>query len=349
MNIKKIISIFLISVMLSGFSVYGENLSVYDTLISENDPFVEKIVGSGIESEKITFFFEDFEKEISTLQVPEYREDMEKYFLNILFNTVLEKEENDEMCFVFDTVFQDEFLYMIENDMALPPLFERFFILSVGDLIKEKVYYPPQIPEEEEPKNEEEIPPLEEEKPKVEMYNDLENYEWAKTYIEELSKKEIIHGYEDKTFKPEGYLTRAEAIKIITSTFLKTGYVVLESEFNDVTKDKWYYKYVVNAEYYSLFAKMYGDNFEGDKYITRQEFCGLVYRAYTKTGSKLRYNHKGITFYDSDNIKNFAYEAVTVMQRAGIINGMPNGFFLPDKSITRAEASKIVYLLLEEK
>lgn len=348
MNIKKMIITFLILTFVGTFSVFAEGVSTYDILDSENDLFLQRIRESGIEEEKTILFFYDCDKEISTLQVPEYRKDMEKYFLNILFNIVLEKEENAEMCLVFDTVFQEEFLYIIENDMALPPLFERFFMISVGDLIKEEPSYPIYTPEEpdiepEEPQTPEE-PPAPEEK-----FSDLENYEWAKKYIEKLSDKGIIEGYEDKTFKPQNFITRAEAVKIITTTFLKTGYVVLESEFSDVTKDLWYYKYVANAEYYSLFAKMYGDEFQGDKYITRQEFCGLVYRAYNKSGNKLKESHKGVNFYDSDNIKNFAYEAITVMQRSGIVNGFPNGFFLPDNSISRAEASKIICLLLENK
>lgn len=349
MNIKKIIATFLILIFVGTFPVFAESVSTYGILSEENDLFLQRIRESGIEEEKIVLFFEDFDREISTLQIPEYRKDMEIYFLSILFNVVLEKEENAEMFLAFDTVFQDEFLeYINEDKVELPPVLERFFILSVGDLIKEEPSYPVYTPAEPEPAPEETPTPEETPAPE-EKFSDLENYEWAKEYIEKLSEKGIIEGYEDKTFKPQNFITRAEAVKIITTTFLKTGYVVLESEFADVTKDLWYYKYVANAEYYALFAKMYGDDFEGDKYITRQEFCGLAYRAYNKVGNKLKENHKGITFYDSDNIKNFAYEAVTVMQRAGIIKGMPNGFFLPDNSITRAEASKIICMLLERK
>lgn len=346
MNIKKIISLFLILIIVGAFPVFSGGVSTYDILVSQNDEFLTRFFDYGIEEEDVKRFIDDFDKEAGTLQVPEFRKEIETYFLSILFNIVLEKEEFSDICVAFDTIFQNEFLYMIENNMALPPLFEAFFLSSMGHLIREEVYSPP--PEEEEQsffnedtQNEKEI--LE---PEVEeMFTDLEGFEWAKEYIEELSIKKIIDGYGDKTFKPQNFITRAEAIKIISTTFLKTGYVVLESEFEDIKKDDWYYKYVVNAEYYSLFAKMYPNKLEADKYITRQEFCGIAYRAYMKKGKKLKEKVNGVTFYDSDNIKNFAYEAVTQMQRAGIISGMPNGFFLPDNNITRAEASKIVYLL----
>lgn len=344
MNIKKIILLFLILIIVGTFPAFAGSISTYDILVSEKDEFVERLFEYGVEEKNVADFLDDFDNEVSTLQVPEFRKDMETYFLNILFNMVLEKEEFSDILIAFDTVFQDEFIYMIENDMALPPLFEKFFLTSMGHLIREDVYIPPY--EEENPPEEEQNTQEAPDVPVVEeMFSDLSGYEWAKDYIEELAKREVINGYEDNTFRPQNFITRAEAIKIISTTFLKTGYVVLESEFEDVKKDDWYYRYVVNAEYYSIFAKMYGNKLEGDKYITRQEFCAMAYRAYMQKGNKLRAKTAGVTFYDSDNIKNFAYEAVTVMQRAGIINGMPNGFFLPDSSITRAEASKIVYLL----
>ena len=41
------------------------------------------------------------------------------------------------------------------------------------------------------------------------------------------------------------------------------------------------------------------------------------------------------------------YEYVTALTEDGVINGYPDGTFGPAKTLTRAEISKIIYLLMK--
>ena len=252
MNIKKIVLIFLIFIFVDTFPVFSESVSTYDVLVEENDEFIIKLSEGGLPNTRINEFITEMDLAIKTLQVPEKREEMEKYFLAFLFNYVLENEDYYDVCIVFDNVFQKEFEYMIENDMALPKTFERFFIVAMGDLIldetekNEETYIPSVGPpmddniiEDENTNNEVyEETKNEEEKTKY-AFEDLKGYEWANEYVKYLNEKDIISGYSNNTFNPGGYLTRAEGTKIVCKSFLKPGYVVLDSEYEDVTKDKW--------------------------------------------------------------------------------------------------------------
>ena len=51
------------------------------------------------------------------------------------------------------------------------------------------------------------------------------------------------------------------------------------------------------------------------------------------------------TFTDADQISDFAIEAVAAMSAAGIINGTPEGAFLPGGDATRAQTAKMVSVL----
>ena len=43
----------------------------------------------------------------------------------------------------------------------------------------------------------------------------------------------------------------------------------------------------------------------------------------------------------------WAYESINEMMEKGILNGYPDGTFLPSKNVTRAEFAKILVLSLE--
>lgn len=347
MNIKKIIALFLILIFVGTFPVFAGSVSTYDILTEENDQFIVKLSEGGLSNARINEFLSEFDNQISTLQVPERRKDIEIYFLTFLFNIILEDESYSDVCIVFDNVFQEEFSYMMENDMAIPETFERFFIVSVGDLIKEEneIIYEEPLPGDEEIYEEPELKEPENKEPEK-LISDIEGYEWAEQYIENLFINNIMTGYENKTFRPGNFMTRAEGIKLICKSFLKSGYVVVKSEFEDINKNQWYYKNVVNAEYFSLFSDIYEKQFEGDKYISRQEFCTLAYRAYVVKNGFMKTKNPGIDFFDISSISNYAYKSVVTMQKAGIINGDNMGNFNPKDNIKRAEAAKIIYLLL---
>lgn len=74
---------------------------------------------------------------------------------------------------------------------------------------------------------------------------------WANDEIANATKTGWINGYEDSTFRPEGDITRAEAIVIINRILYRNVKSADEygdkSDFADNTADKWYYCDILEA------------------------------------------------------------------------------------------------------
>ena len=69
---------------------------------------------------------------------------------------------------------------------------------------------------------------------------------WAENVITDIAAAGWINGYEDGTFRPDGLITRAEAVKILNAAANRTfnGNAVA---LNDVPADAWYYKEIEAA------------------------------------------------------------------------------------------------------
>lgn len=181
--------------------------------------------------------------------------------------------------------------------------------------------------------------------PAANTFTDLSEAPWAAEYIIELSRKGIINGTGNGRFLPSGEIKREEFVKMLTGAFNlenKGGSV----SFADTDSNAWYYEYVVTA-YSNGIIKGYENNTFGiGKSLSRQELVTLAYRAAELKGIKLDAENKSV-FSDADKISAYAVEAVNAFKNAGIINGMGNNLFDPGGTVTRAQASKIICLLME--
>ena len=90
----------------------------------------------------------------------------------------------------------------------------------------------------------------------ADKFTDISGH-WAAEYINRAAEKGWISGYEDGTFKPDAYITRAEAMTLINNVLERhvTAEGMLEdmTSWPDNTSDKWYYTPVqeaTNSHYY---------------------------------------------------------------------------------------------------
>ncbi|MBU1152196.1 S-layer homology domain-containing protein, partial [Patescibacteria group bacterium] len=68
------------------------------------------------------------------------------------------------------------------------------------------------------------------------------NYD-AITYLEE---EKVVEGYDDGTYKPEQTINRAEFLKIVMEA-ADVSFGSEDCDYEDVSDDAWYYKYVCKA------------------------------------------------------------------------------------------------------
>lgn len=172
-------------------------------------------------------------------------------------------------------------------------------------------------------------------------FTDLGTAEWAVESITNLVKKGVISGRSETIFDPDGLITREEYAKMLVLAFGLTAENAT-CDFADVPADAWYYEYVAIAAQRGIVNGMGNGSFGVGSTITRQDMAVMTYRAAMATGKAMDMANEAITFADNADIATYAAEAVTVMQRAGIINGMGGNTFAPTGTATRAQAAKIM-------
>ena len=109
----------------------------------------------------------------------------------------------------------------------------------------------------------------------VSGFSDVKRSAWYNNAISTLTKAGILKGYEDGTFQPDGYITRAEFATIAIRFF--SGVYEGEDLFPDI-KGHWAQDYINNAANKGLVKGYEDGTFGPDRYITRAEAVTLVNR-----------------------------------------------------------------------
>ncbi len=151
------------------------------------------------------------------------------------------------------------------------------------------------------------------------MFNDVKENNWYFQYVTSLAQSGVINGMGDGSFAPSNTLTWAQAMKLL---------LCAHGDLESVTGSQWATTSMNKASELGLCASSQSAN--GD--ISRLEFCRAAAKAFGIEGD-------GTTFSDCND------PAVCALAGAGVINGYTDGTFGPDKTITRAEISKVIYLL----
>lgn len=179
--------------------------------------------------------------------------------------------------------------------------------------------------------------------PSSKNFYDCKNNHWAYSYVTALADKGIINGYTDGGFKPEKTVSREEFVKMIISA---TGLYDknADCEFLDVAKDTWYYNYIASAYRNNIISGINEDFFGVGNMLTREDASVIA----TRIISKFSYitepeQEKG--FSDFNSISDYAKESVQILSKIRIINGFEDGTYRPKGFLTRAEASKIIYMI----
>lgn len=141
-----------------------------------------------------------------------------------------------------------------------------------------------------------------------------------------------LYGYTDKTVRPEGNITRAEAAALIARLAGLDMSDDSKPNFAD-TPSRWYNSAInIMVKMDLMFADKDG-NFRPNEAITRAEFARALYYVDKK-------NDKVAPFAD---VKGHVYEdAINQAYGNGRINGYPDGTFRPDAKIQRAEVARIL-------
>lgn len=174
-------------------------------------------------------------------------------------------------------------------------------------------------------------------------FSDLGDAAWAESSVKYLASKGIISGKGDGRFYPNDTVTREEFVKIIVEAF-KIYSNTATVEFEDVDSGRWSYGYIASAYRAGIIAGNSDTTFNPAGEMTRQDMAVIMYRVANLVGLGL--NSADVTFADGADIADYAKEAVGALCSAGIINGTGDNCFSPLETVTRAQAAKIAYELM---
>ena len=176
-------------------------------------------------------------------------------------------------------------------------------------------------------------------------FSDVTSEHWAYDYINTLIDKRIINGYDDGTFRPGNSVTRAEFVTLLQSAFRLTGEI--NATFDDVQEGAWYAQSVLTAASLGIVSGMGDGTFAPNTEISRQDMCVMIKNVVDLKGMGLDKKYDSVTFTDSDDIADYAEEAINILKQAGVIGGYDDGSFRPLNAVTRAEAAKIIAVLIK--
>ena len=168
-------------------------------------------------------------------------------------------------------------------------------------------------------------------------FSDLTDCEWAREAVEALAARNIVSGRGNGLFDPGANITRAEFVKIVVGAF-GLGSGSYNGQFADVSRNDWYAPYVAAANSAGIVV---GNNgyFNPLGNITREDMAVILYRAAKMSASE---NTRDV-FYDSEQMSDYAKDAIFAMYEKGIIKGRGNGMFEPKGLASRAEAAQMIF------
>lgn len=184
----------------------------------------------------------------------------------------------------------------------------------------------------------------------LKAFSDIPSNAWYDVYVYALVQKGIINGMTPSTFAPTQPLTRAQLMKMLACFAADDAAIKAaagEKKFKDVPSDKWYAGHVNWAAEQGVTNGYEDGSFRPEASVSRQETATLAARfAAVTDGVELKAVKDKSPFTDDASLPDWAKESVYLCQQAGVISGYPEGDFRGGNKITRAEAAKVLCLLL---
>lgn len=347
---KRIISLLLIILILI-VPVYAEtDLSTFEQLVENDDVFIKKMILGGATLDEVEAFVNDMDEVVYGFKENIFMQDMDAFFITIFLQNI-QKEAYINVLMAFDSMFQEEMVYMF-SEKKVPESMMYFKIYLFGDKVTAKPQEPEtgDFPVYSDPEGDIEPPAVPETTPlppePETPFSDVAYSSWYSEAITELYNLKILVGRPDGLFYPDDYIKREEAIKLLVEAFLGNK-IDYSQEFGQRAKGKWYHNHFATAEYYAVISGIFDEEeFKDNKYITRQDFASIAFRAAMRADVIFDRITASTDFYDINEFNYYAVEPVTKLQQAGIIKGVGENKFAPMNYVTRAEAANIVYEIL---
>lgn len=166
---------------------------------------------------------------------------------------------------------------------------------------------------------------------------------WAGESIEALAARGIIPIGAESSYASGAMMSRAEFAQLLVSAFdLQT--TAGAPGFKDVSKDSAYAEAVGIASALGIVKGRADGLFSPNDAVSRQEMAVMMYRLANLHKITLKASPAAVQgFKDQSQLTPEASAAADQLRAAGLIQGTPDGYFLPKAQMTKAHAAVLVY------
>jgi hypothetical protein len=171
-------------------------------------------------------------------------------------------------------------------------------------------------------------------------FTDIESH-WSKLYVESMAAKNVVGGYDDGTFRPEGKVTRAEFAKMIVNS-LELKLEKYDGSFTDVKENDWHADYVATIVKLGVAGGYDDGTFKPNKEITRAEMAVILSNIVDVEVEETEIEALLGQYKDVEAIPAWATEAIAKVAKAKIMQGV-NDNFNGGSTTTRAESATAIY------
>ncbi|MBU5436769.1 S-layer homology domain-containing protein [Tissierella sp. MSJ-40] len=171
-------------------------------------------------------------------------------------------------------------------------------------------------------------------------FTDIESH-WSKLYVESMAAKNVVGGYDDGAFRPEGKVTRAEFAKMIINS-LELKLEKYDGSFTDVKENDWHADYVATIVKLGVAGGYDDGTFKPNKEITRAEMAVILSNILDVEVEETEIEALLGQYKDVEAIPAWATEAIAKVAKAKIMQGV-NDNFNAGNTTTRAESATAIY------
>ncbi|MBP3361960.1 MAG: S-layer homology domain-containing protein [Clostridia bacterium] len=180
------------------------------------------------------------------------------------------------------------------------------------------------------------------------VFSDIDEVKWGKPYIQYLLDRNIMSGDGNNMVRPADTVKREEFLKMLIEALKPAEPESLPGiSFHDVDENEWYAQYIAKAVALGIVKGINENTFGTGGSITRQDAAVMICRGAEAAKKVINESSPPKDFTDHEDISEYALLGVQKLQMADIISGYETGCFLPQNTITRAEAAKLIYSTLK--
>lgn len=177
---------------------------------------------------------------------------------------------------------------------------------------------------------------------KVTAFPDSKTH-WAAECIEEMSARNLVTGYPDGNFRPQGTITRAEFAVLMLNAFPNAPIKRGKTTFRDVPRNYWGAKAIQDAYQRAFFTGYPGGIFQPNQPIPRVQAIAVLADAIDYPKPSNPNSILSQYYQDATQIPNYARSVIAAASTNNLVVNYPQIRQLqPNRSATRGEVAALL-------